>query len=151
MTPFDEIPFPTGKTPETWRVADWVELRALSSRVSFKRGDLSSPDMLEESVWTELALRSDLFGARWPFEFSADAIGLSRGGAGPLSLYRYLCLLGLGEVVESEDRQRFEELIVHLAPPLVGGPLVRVGHPASPGQPSSFNERMANYWTLPPR
>ena len=144
-------PFPTGDSPNSWRVADWAELRALAA-APFKRGDLKvgianedvkNPDLLEEQVWEELARRAAL--PEWPMQFDGNVL-VPRARMRNRSLYRYFLLLGLGEAIDNTDRRRFEELIVLLLAPLVGGPLLRVGAPAHPVGTASFSERIDAYF-----
>jgi len=147
--------FPTGDKPEVAEVADWCECVALVEQgVDFKRGDLksaiaqediASPEILEEQVWAELIARAQIFGDRWPLVLETNRIRLRDDlSTDIVDLYRYLCLLGLGQA-ESDDRVLFEELVREIIGSRIGPSAVRVGHPASEGASRSFRERISDY------
>ncbi len=100
-----EVPFPAGEKPGTRRVADWVELQALSGVAAYKRGDLRSaiviedvqnPDLLEDQVWHELTARGTMLGSHWPLR--VDGAFLRRRRPAPVNLiyYKYLLCISLG-------------------------------------------------------
>jgi hypothetical protein len=148
------VPFPTGNSPNKWRVADWIELQALDRGTPFKRGDLksaiaaediNSPDVLEEDVWAEISVRARLMGQRWPLRLDGDLLMQKVRSPLPVRLYRYLCILSLDEVIDNTDRRRFEEILVPILEPLFGSCVMRIGAPRSEGQPSSFINRFKGY------
>lgn len=151
------LPFPAGDSPTDEEVADWVEYSALSGSADFKRGDLKSaisrenvgtPDLLEEQVWSELRRRKVLFGSNWPLVLSGNRLRKRAScRSDTLIFYRYLCLLALGDL-DDEDRKLFEELVRDAISPHFGSNALRIGHPASAGQSTSFRERVLNYGSV---
>lgn len=144
--------FPVGDKPTVREVADWVELTALMKGTPFKRGDLKSaisqesigsPDLLEEQVWNEIVGRSEVFAARWPLKLASDRLR-PRSSVRNVELYKYLCVLGLGQL-DAEDRTLFEEVVEALLSLPMRGNALRIGAPASQGLSGSFRERVTHY------
>ena len=148
------IPFPVGRSPRKEKIADWAELVALNTQTAFKRGDMKSAlsgedisdvDTLEESAWYELVTRSRVCGSVWPFRLKGavltprDPKGISR------RFYRFLAMLGLGEGVTADDRRLFEEAFAELMAAMAGAPGIRVGHPPTANQATSFADRFKSF------
>lgn len=150
----DAPPFPTGSTPETSDIADWCESVALMTRRQFKRGDLKSalsredignPDLLEEQTWAELENRSKLYGAAWPLTMDGSRLRVREDASDDAILLQvYFCILASGDI-ESEDRSLFEEIVRSIISSKLGKSVVRIGHPARKGDPTSFRERVKDY------
>lgn len=148
------IPFPVGQDPRKEQVADWAELVALETQAAFKRGDMKSAlsnedvaeaDRLEEFAWGELVTRGQVCGNVWPFRLKGAVLtprtprGISR------RFYRFLAMLGLGQGVTADDRRLFEEAVAELMAAVTGAPGIRVGHPPTPGQATSFADRFEGF------
>jgi hypothetical protein len=145
--------FPPGEKPWSDEVADWVECSVLASDRDFKRGDLKSaisredidnPDLLNQQVWAILQERDALYTVGRPVVMDGDRIRKAHTSDSQLRIYRYLCLLGLGQL-DPEDRKLFEELVGALLRPVFGENVVRIGHPASSGLDPSFRSRVETY------
>lgn len=148
------IPFPVGPDPGKERVADWAELVALDAQVAFKRGDMKSAlsrediadaDRLEESAWGELVTRSRVCGSVWPFRLEGAVLTPRYPKRISRHFYRFLAMLGLGEGVTDDDRRIFEEVFAELMVAITGAPGVRVGHPPTADQATSFADRFADF------
>lgn len=150
-------PFPAGRRPTPYRVADWVELSALSRRTAFKRGDLKSalaiedvkdPDALEEAVWSVLGNRASIFGEQWPLTLRGNLLtARTNRSSRAKTIYKYFCLLGLGNI-EDQDRRLFELLVYEVLKVNFEGNALHVGAPASAGMDPSFRVRVAQYATV---
>lgn len=148
------IPFPVGENPRKEQVADWAELVALDAQAAFKRGDMKSAlsredisngDTLDELAWGELVTRSQVCGSVWPFRLE-DAVLTPRTPTGiSLRFYRFLAMLGLSEGVTADDRRLFEEAFAELMAAMTGAPGIRVGHPPTANQATSFADRFKGF------
>ncbi|WP_146048081.1 MULTISPECIES: hypothetical protein [unclassified Microbacterium] len=150
-----DLAFPAGEGPDFREVADWCEYTALTQTADFKRGDLksaisreniSSADLLEEQAWAELTTRAGLFGATWPLELDGSRLRRAAATEDARTLYRYLCLLGMGQL-DNVDRKLFEEIVRAIFAVTFGENTMRIGHPASAGMSTSFRERAKHYAT----
>jgi hypothetical protein len=130
---------------------------ALARRTAFKRGDLKAatqreslrtPELLETRTWDELLLRSLYLGPRWPLRIRGARVARNRPSPIDLRLYRFFCAFGAAGGVDDEDRQLFEEVVLHLVSALTGQLGLRIGHPASTGMSASFRERVVAYCSL---
>ena len=148
------IPFPVGSNPRKEQLADWAELVALDSQVAFKRGDMKSAlsredvadaDRLEEAAWAELGTRSRVCGSVWPFRLKGAVLTPRDPKRISRHFYRFLAMLGLGEGVTDDDRRLFEEAFAELMAAITGAPGVRVGHPPTAEQATSFADRFADF------
>lgn len=149
-------PFPTEWRPQVDEVADWVEYYVLATGRQFKRGDLKSalsrenlanPDLVEQSVWSELLHRSRIYGERWPIAVSGERLEPNATDPDELTIYKYFCLLGMGQL-DDIDRRLFEEIVTVLLAAIFGPNALRIGAPASPGMPKSFRKRVAHYASI---
>jgi hypothetical protein len=147
--------FPSEVKPTAARVADWVEYRALEQRVAFKRGDLRAAlsiddvadrEALEVRVWETLQNRSRLFKSNWPLQLNGSRLTRRRPSPVDLTLYRYLLLLGMGEI-DAQDRQLFELLVADVIAAITGVPGLRTGAPATAATNPSFRKRVDDYAT----
>lgn len=145
-------PFPA--EDDVFAVADWVELRVLSSPSGlFRLGSLSSAcgrsdivgKSMAEDAWAELERRAGLCGDRWPFTIDGNAIRVRKSTPARLGLYWFLAALGLRIDVSPLSRTLFERCVAELVGGLTSQAGWAIGFPRRAPIPTDLNQAIRGY------